>query len=122
MGKALTITIPIRWIRENKGDFAEFFDFGTGIFAGVLFALSLIAYRTQNKKNSIRINCVRTVCHPCNSIKTQSIIPVIESSALELILSIMEFVALVLFFVAIMKKESVKLKQSTRDYTASDFA
>jgi hypothetical protein len=34
----------------------------------------------------------------------------------------MEFVALALFFVAIMKKESVKLKQSARDYTASDFA
>ena len=88
MGKALTITIPIRWIRENKGGFAEFFDFGTGIFAGVLFALSLIAYRTlKNKENSIHINCVCTVCHPCNSIKTQSIIPEIESSALELIRS-----------------------------------
>jgi len=36
--------------------------------------------------------------------------PEIESSMLELILSIMEFVALVLFFIAIMKKESVKTK------------
>ena len=95
----------------DKGDFAEFFDFGTGIFAAILFALSLIAYKSLKTKRILYLSIAFALfaIHVIVS-RLNLFIPEIESSMLELILSIMEFVALALFFVAIMKKESVKTK------------
>lgn len=95
----------------DKGDFAEFFDFGTGIFAAILFALSLIAYKALKTKRILYVSIAFALfaIHVIVS-RINLFIPEIESSMLELILSIMEFVALALFFVAIMKKESVKTK------------
>lgn len=95
----------------DKGDFAEFFDFGTGIFAAVLFALSLIAYKTLKTKRILYVSIAFALfaIHVIVS-RLNLFIPEIESSMLELILSVMEFVALALFFVAIMKKESIKTR------------
>lgn len=95
----------------DKGDFAEFFDFGTGIFAAILFALSLIAYKSLKTKRILYVSIAFALfaVHVIVS-RLNLFIPEIESSMLELILSIMQFVALALFFVAIMKKESVKTK------------
>ena len=95
----------------DKGDFAEFFDFGTGIFAAILFALSLIAYKSLKTKRFLYVSIAFALfaIHVIVS-RLNLFIPEIESSMLELILSIMEFVALALFFIAIMKKESVKTK------------
>jgi len=95
----------------DKGDFAEFFDFGTGIFAAILFALSLIAYKSLKTKRFLYVSIAFALfaIHVIVS-RLNLFIPEIESSTLELILSIMEFVALALFFVAIMKKESVKTR------------
>jgi len=95
----------------DKGDFAEFFDFGTGIFAAIPFALSLIAYKSLKTKRILNMSIAFALfaIHVIVS-RLNLFMPEIESSMLELILSIMEFVALVLFFIAIMKKESVKTK------------
>ncbi len=95
----------------DKGDFAEFFDFGTGIFAAVLFALSLIAYKTLRTKRILYVSIAFALFAIDVIVSRLNLfIPEIESSMLELILSVMEFVALALFFVAIMKKESVKTR------------
>ena len=95
----------------DKDNLAEFFDFGTGIFAAVLFALSLIAYRTLKTKRILYVSIAFALfaIHAMVS-RLNLFVPDIESSMLELILSVMEFVALALFFVAIMKKERVKTK------------
>jgi len=101
----------------DKGDFAEFFDFGTGIFAAVLFALSLVAYKTLRTKRILYVSIAFALfaIHVIVS-RINLFIPEIESSMLELILSIMEFVALALFFVAIMKKESIKTRRISRGH------
>lgn len=95
----------------DKGDFAEFFDFGTGAFAAILFVLSLIAYKTLKTKRILYVSIAFAIfaIHTIVS-RLNLFIPDIESSLLELILSAMEFVALALFFVAIIRKESVKTK------------
>ena len=39
----------------DKGNLAEFFDLGTGIFAAILFALSLLAYRRLKSKRILYV-------------------------------------------------------------------
>lgn len=99
----------------DKGNLAEFFDFGIGIFAAVLFALSLIAYRNLKMKRILYVSCAFAIfaIHTLVS-RLNLFVPDIESSALELILSVMEFVALASFFVAIVRKERVTTKTINR--------
>jgi hypothetical protein len=37
----------------DRGDIAELFEFGSGIFAAILFALSLIAYKNMKSKRLV---------------------------------------------------------------------
>jgi len=95
----------------DKGDLAELFDLGTGIFAAILFALSLIAYRRIKSKRilyvaiAFAIFAIRVIVS-----KLDLFIPEIESSSLDLILAIMGFAALGLFFFAIVKREKIKTR------------
>jgi hypothetical protein len=95
----------------DKGDIAELFEFGSGIFAAILLALSLIAYKNVKSKRLLFVSAafgliaIRTLL-----LRLDLFIPVIESSLLELLLAVMGFAALTLFFVAIVKREKVKTK------------
>jgi hypothetical protein len=95
----------------DKGDVAEIFDFGTGIFAAILFALSLIAYRNLRSKRLLFVSsafglfAIRTIVS-----RLDLFMPEIESTILELLLAVMSFAALALFFVAIVKREKIKTK------------
>jgi hypothetical protein len=97
----------------DKGDIAEIFDFGSGIFAGLLFALSLIAYMKIRLKKILFVSiafglfAVRTIVT-----RLDLFVPEVESSLLELTLAIMGFVALFLFFIAIVRKEKVVTKSA----------
>src|SRR5215475_2071736 len=95
----------------DKGNLAEFFDLGTGIFAAILFALSLIAYKRIKSKRilyvaiAFAIFAIRVIVS-----KLDLFIPDIESSSLELLLSVMGFAALGLFFFAIVRREKIRTR------------
>jgi hypothetical protein len=95
----------------DRGDVADIFDFGTGIFAAILFALSLIAYRNLRSKKLLFVAgafglfAIRTIVS-----RLDIFMPEIESTILELLLAVMSFAALGLFFVAIVKREKIKTK------------
>ena len=95
----------------DKGNLAEFFDLGTGIFAAILFSLSLLAYMRLKSKRilyvaiAFAIFAIRVIVS-----KLDLFIPEIESSSLELLLAIMGFAALGLFFFAIVRREKIRTR------------
>ncbi len=101
-------------IFDFKRDIAEVFDLGSGVFAAVLFVLSLIAYINLRQKRMLYVSiafglfAVRTIVS-----RSDLFMPEIESSLLEMMLAIMSFVALSLFFIAIVRKEKVVKKGAT---------
>lgn len=98
----------------DKGDVAEIFDFGSGIFAAILFVLSLIAYRKVKLKKILFVAiafglfAVHTILS-----RLDLFMPDIESSLLELMLAITSFIALSLFFLAIVRKDKVVRKSAS---------
>ena len=101
---------------DFKRDIAEIFDLGSGVFAAVLFVLSLIAYVNLRQKRMLYVSiafalfAVRTIIS-----RSDLFMPEIESSLLEMMLGVMSFIALSLFFLAIVRKEKVrrKMQQAT---------
>jgi hypothetical protein len=95
----------------DKGNIAEIFDFGSGIFAALLFILSVIAYRNTGMRRILFVSiafalfAIRTIVS-----NLDLFMPEIESSLIELTLAIMGFAALALFFIAIVRKEKVATK------------
>jgi len=94
-------------ILEN-GNIAEFFDLCSGFFAAFLFGISLLAYRNTKSKQILFVTiafglfAIRTIIS-----RLDLFIPEIESSILELLLSILAFIALALFFFAIVTKQKI---------------
>ncbi len=78
-----------------KRDIAEIFDLGSGVFAAVLFVLSLIAYVSLRQKRMLYVSiafglfAIRTILS-----RSDLFMPEIESSLLEMMLAITSFVAL----------------------------
>lgn len=95
----------------DKGDLAELFDLGTGIFAAILFALSLIAYKRIKSRRILYVAIAFAIFATRVIVsKLDLFIPEIESSSLDLILAIMGFAALGLFFIAIVRREKIKTR------------
>ena len=90
----------------DSGDVAGLFDFASGLFAALLCGLSLVAYKKIKLKRILFVSiafgviAIRTIVAHFDLF-----MPEIESSIIELTLAIMTFVALSLFFVAIVRKE-----------------
>jgi hypothetical protein len=95
----------------DRSDVAQIFDFGSGIFAAVLFVLSLIAYNAVRLKRILFVS-VAFGLFALHVIFTHLDLFFIEleSSLLEMILALMSFVALVLFFISIVIKENLTLQ------------
>ncbi|TLX90822.1 MAG: hypothetical protein E6K94_05220 [Thaumarchaeota archaeon] len=93
----------------DKGNIAEFFDLGSGFFAAILFAISFLAYRNIKSKQILFVMtafglfAIRTIIS-----RIDLFIPEIESSILELLLAILGFIALALFFFAIVTKQTIR--------------
>lgn len=105
---------------DEREDIADVFVFGSGIFAGVLLALSLIAYKNLKEKRLLFVSVAFGIfaIHAIVS-KLDILTPIqIESSVLELILEIMIFVALAFFFLAIVRRQRVETK-ATRSQSQS---
>jgi hypothetical protein len=94
--------IPSSIDREN---IAEVFDFSSGLFAALLCGLSLIAYKKIKLKRILFVSiafglfAIRTIVS-----EFDLFMPEVESSIIEMTLAIMTFVALSLFFIAIVGK------------------
>src|SRR5689334_11999314 len=77
----------------DRGDIAEIFDFGSGIFAFLLFGLSLVAYRNTRMRKILFVSVafglfgLRTVISHLDVF-----VPEVESSIVEVTLAIMGFV------------------------------
>jgi hypothetical protein len=95
----------------DNGDLAKIFDFGTGVFATILFALSLIAYKNLRSKRLLFVSAafalfaIRTIVS-----RFDLFLPEIESSILELVLAVMSFTSLSLFFFAIVRRKKINTK------------
>ena len=98
----------------DKGDIAEIFEFASGIFAAILCVLSLIAYQRVKLKKILFVAiafglfAVHTILS-----RLDLFMPDIESSLLELMLAITSFIALSLFFLAIVRKDKVVRKSAS---------
>jgi hypothetical protein len=89
----------------DKFNVADLFDIGGGIFAAILCTLSIVAYRRIKVKNILMVSAAFGIfaIHAIVS-RLDVFIPTIESSVLELIISILIFVSLTFFFLAIVKR------------------
>ena len=98
----------------DRGDIAELFDFGSGIFAALLCALSLAAYKITETKRMLFVSIAFGLFAILTIVSHIDLfMPEVESSIVEMALTIMTFVSLSLFFIAIVRKEKVftKFKQ-----------
>lgn len=89
----------------DKFNVADIFDIAGGIFAAILCVLSISAYRRIKVKNMLMVAIAFGIfaIHAIVS-RLDVFIPTIESSVLELIVSILIFVSLTLFFLAIIRR------------------
>jgi len=98
----------------DKGDIAEIFEFASGIFAAILCVLSLIAYQRVKLKKILFVAiafglfAIQTILS-----RLDLFMPDIESSLMEMILAITSFIALSLFFLAIVRKDKVVRKPAS---------
>jgi uncharacterized membrane protein YgdD (TMEM256/DUF423 family) len=105
---------------DDREDIADLFVFGSGIFAGILLALSLIAYKNLKEKRLLFVSAAFGIFAIYSIVSKLDILtPIqIESSVLELILAIMNFVALAFFFLAIVRRQRIETK-ATRSQSQS---
>lgn len=105
---------------NDREDIADLFVFGSGIFAGILLALSLIAYKNLKEKRLLFVSGAFGIFAIIAIVSKLDILtPIqIESSVLELILAIMNFVALAFFFLAIVRRQRIETK-ATRSQSQS---
>lgn len=98
----------------DKANMAELFDIGSGIFAVILCTLSLIAYRNLRSTRMLLVSAAfgMFAVHAIVS-RLDVFIPAIESSVLELIVSIISFVSLAFFFLAIVRKPKINARTRT---------
>lgn len=98
----------------DKANMAELFDIGSGIFAVILCTLSLIAYRNLRSTRMLLVSAAfgMFAIHAIVS-RLDVFIPAIESSVLELIVSIISFVSLAFFFLAIVRKPKINARTRT---------
>jgi hypothetical protein len=92
----------------NNENVADLFEIAGGIFAAILCALSLIAYKNLNSKRMLLVSGAFGIFAIHAIVSSMDVfIPGIEFSSLELITSILIFVSLAFFFLAIVKRYKI---------------
>jgi hypothetical protein len=98
----------------NNENLADMFEIATGIFAAVLCALSLLAYRNLQSKRMLLVSGAFGIFAVHSIVSSIDVfIPGIEFSSLELITSILIFVSLTFFFLAIVKRFKMSERKAT---------
>ena len=99
---------------DNLDYISDIFEFGTGVFAGILSALSLNAYRNLKTKRLLLVSIAFGIFSVNVMISKLEVFGVaIESSILDLVLASLTFAALALFFMAIVRRDRLKSKTTT---------
>jgi hypothetical protein len=95
---------------------SDLFILGSGIFAAILSALSLNAYKNLGTKKLLIVSVAFAIFSIRAIVSKLDLFAVkVESSTIELVLATLTFVALALFFFAIVKREkSISTKSSDR--------
>jgi hypothetical protein len=99
----------------DEPDLVDFIKIGSGIFAVILSALTLTAYRNLKSKRLLFVStafglfAVQAIVS-----KIDLFIPGIESYIEEILTSTIIFFALAFFFLAIVKKPKIKSKAATK--------
>jgi hypothetical protein len=112
---------PDKDTNDKLDNISDLFVFGSGIFAAILFALSLNAYRNLKTKRLLLVSIAFAIFSANVILSKLDVFGVtIESSILDLVLAILTFAALSLFFMAIVRRD--RLKPTTRtDPSSSRF-
>ena len=102
---------------SNTTDYvSDLFIFGSGLFAAILSALSLNAYKNMRTRRLLIVSIAFAIFSMHAIVSKLDLFAVkLESSILELVLAILTFVALVLFFFAIVRREKIKTKNTTEE-------
>jgi hypothetical protein len=112
--KVFASEFPDKDTNDNLDYISDIFEFGTGVFAGILCALSLNAYRNLKTKRLLLVSIAFGIFSVNVMISKLEVFGVtIESSILDLILAILTFAALALFFMAIVRRERLRSKTMT---------
>jgi hypothetical protein len=98
----------------NNENLADLFEIASGIFAAVLCGLSLMAYRNLQSKRMLLVSGAFGIFAVHAIVSSIDVfIPRIEFSSLELITSILIFVSLTFFFLAIVKRFKISERKPT---------
>jgi hypothetical protein len=90
---------------ETRMDVTEVLELGAGVFAVILFALSLLAYQRTGQRRLLIVSGAFGLYVVKAFFEYLTILmPSLEKSILDLILSAVEFIILMLFFLAIVKR------------------
>jgi hypothetical protein len=112
--KVFASEFPDKDTSDNLDYISDIFEFGTGVFAGILSVLSLNAYRNLKTKRLLLVSIAFGIFSVNVMISKLEVFGVtIESSILDLVLAILTFAALALFFMAIVRRERLKSKTTT---------
>jgi hypothetical protein len=105
---------PVNDTNDKVDYISDLFEFGSGVFAGILCALSLNAYRNLKTKRLLLVSIAFGIFSVNVMISKLEVFGVtIESSILDLVLAILTFAALALFFMAIVRRERLMSKTTT---------
>jgi hypothetical protein len=105
---------PVNDTNDKIDYISDLFVFGSGIFAAILFALSLNAYTNLKTKRLLLVSIAFAKFSVNVILSKLDVFGVtIESSILDLVLAILTFAALALFFMAIVRRDSLKSKTTT---------
>jgi hypothetical protein len=101
----------------NTTDYiSDLFVFGSGLFAAILSALSLNAYKNIRTRRLLIVSIAFAIFSIHAIVSKLDLFAVkLESSILELVLAILTFVPLALFFLAIVRREKIKTKNTTEE-------
>ena len=112
--KVFASEFPDKDTSDNLDYISDIFEFGTGVFAGILSVLSLNAYRNLKTKRLLLVSIAFGIFSVNVMISKLEVFGVtIESSILDLVLAILTFAALALFFMAIVRRDRLTPKTTT---------
>jgi hypothetical protein len=101
---------------EEKPELAEYFNIGSGIFALVLFALSLTAYRNLKSTRLLFVSAAFAMFAIHAIVSRLDLFTHIESSVVELFASIIIFLSLALFFIALVRRPKYSDKNNNNNF------
>ena len=99
----------IKEVNVHEIELSDYIDFGSGIFAVFLLALSLIAYRNVRSKRLLFVSAAFGL-FAIRALITRADLLILEvqSTAIELALALSGFGILALFFVAIVRRDTAQ--------------